>query len=167
MEILEFDVQEQEIFRIGPDYVASNSVQFLKCRFTFAGDWLNLRRYASFTTDLTTAVQVLLEGDECFVPSSLLATPTTLYIAAIGFDEAHNIQATTGYAHIEIHLGALANVGEPPPPDTGEERNYYTKVETDALISNLIAEVGSGIKIGTTPPEDASEGTMYFDLSNA
>jgi hypothetical protein len=153
MEILEFDVQEQEIFRIGPDYVASNSVQFLKCRFTFAGDWLNLRRYASFTTDLTTAVQVLLEGDECFVPSSLLATPTTLYIAAIGFDEAHNIQATTGYAHIEIHLGALAN--------------YYTKVETDALISNLIAEVGSGIKIGTTPPEDASEGTMYFDLSNA
>jgi hypothetical protein len=163
MQVLEFEVREQEIFRLGPDFVASNTINFLTCKFNFDASWVGLIRYASFTTDLETAAQVELEDDECVIPSWLIAEPTTLHIAAIGFDSGQNVQATTQYTSVDIHLGALANTGAEPPPD--EPRNYYTKVEVDLLLNELEDEVG-GIPIGTEPPTEGRTGDLFFDTDN-
>lgn len=95
----------------------SGGVNCYICRFAFDRIWDNLTRFAVFTKG-EDAVTVYLEGDECLIPSELLAGSGTIAVGVYGTRlEEEPFRISTNLSHIVIKEGAYREANAPEVPE--------------------------------------------------
>ena len=100
------------------------------CRFSFSDDWTGLQKMLVFTNGVETR-DVMLDGDECYIPHEVLAVPRVRVRVGVYGTDGENVILPTIWAN-------LGDVHDAPDP-SGDEA-------TDPSLpiwAKILADIGS------------------------
>lgn len=128
---ISFEVKEQLIKRIDEKVVVADSQNYLKARFTFTNDWVDVIKTAVFKQG-ENVYNVLLENDECLVPYEVILS-NGFNVSVFGGN-----LITANVVFIPVIPSGLEN-GVPPSPPTEDVYNQIldTVEETQKEITSI------------------------------
>ena len=110
--------------------LASDSVDYIRCRFSFSSDWYGLTKTAQFTQNGKT-FDVLVENDICTLPSEIVAGD--LEISVFGVESGGTKRITTVPFTASIKASGFVSEGEVPIPPTPDLYSQLIKRVEDAV----------------------------------
>lgn len=110
--------------------LASDSVDYIRCRFSFSSDWYGLIKTAQFTQNGKT-FDVLVENDICTLPSEIVAGD--LEISVFGVESGGTKRITTVPFTASIKASGFVSEGEVPIPPTPDLYSQLIKRVEDAV----------------------------------
>ena len=110
--------------------LASDSVDYIRCRFSFSSDWYGLTKTAQFTQNGKT-FDVLVENDVCTLPSEIVAGDVE--ISVFGVEAGGTKRITTVPFTASIKASGFVSEGEVPIPPTPDLYSQLIKRVEDAV----------------------------------
>ncbi len=139
--MLKIDVNKQTIM-LTADETVSDSVEYLKAKFTFSEDWDGFSKTAIFAYG-ETAVSVVLNSEnplctaenECFVPFEVIKTPE-LSVSVLG--NAGDSVITTKAVTVKVLESGYRNGEAPMSPTPDEYSQMLAMVESAQNTANAV-----------------------------
>lgn len=100
------------------------------CRFSFSDDWTGLQKMLVFTNGVETR-DVMLDGDECYIPHEVLAVPRVRVRVGVYGTDGENVILPTIWAN-------LGDVHDAPDP-SGDE----TTDPSLPIWGKILADIGN------------------------
>jgi hypothetical protein len=127
---LNFDVKNQIIYYDEQNQTVADSINYLRCRFTFTNDWNNNKYcvfYGSENEDKPISVPLVLEQDGgyyCIAPFEVIKPP---FFKLSVYCEENDVLITSSIQKVYVKpSGYSEDAKEPEPPPPPKEYTYAT-----------------------------------------
>ena len=131
-----FDVNGATLTLTQDCVVASDSIDYRKCQFTFSDDWTE-QPFAIFKGSGKCIKQMIVNG-ECFIPWEVLENPGYVYVSCFS-----GYRITTTIAKIYVNDSGYCeadNETEPTPEVYEQIIAYFDSIKADVLEAEAAAE---------------------------
>lgn len=141
---LEFVVKGQNISKVDSEDIVADSKNYLKAHFTFSAEWQGIKT-AIFKKGLT-ALHVILDNDECFVPWEVIK-PGKFGVSVFCGD-----LITADISWVNVSASGYEDGGEPQDP-------------TPDVYTQIIEKIES-IEAGTVDPDEIARAVENYFIEH-
>ena len=99
------------------------------CRFSFSEDWTGLQKMLVFTNGVETR-NVVLDGDECYIPHEVLAVPRVRVRVGVYGTDGENVILPTIWAN-------LGDVHDAPDPSEMKRRTRHFRFGERSYLTSV------------------------------
>ena len=165
--MLKFTVEHQTITKVEDFAAASDSIEYLRCEFTFSDDWTE-QPFAIFKGSGACIKQAIIDG-VCFVPWEVLTKPGYVYISCYAGQ-----RITSNIASVYVNASGYCeadNEHEPTPEVYEQLIAYFDQVKDD--IEDITEQAVTDMTALKDEAEDAADraeqaagqaGYMFFHI---